>query len=432
MNDNNSLEQTEDTSQLSAKYLRKQVYLVIGGIFAIIVSLVMLGLVGMEAVSGMRGFVGAEGLWSKSQKRAVFNIVRYATNKEERNFIAYKKNLLIPAGYKQARLELEKKNPNMDIAYQGFLQGGVHHDDVKNMARLFRWFRNFEYVDKAISLWARADVLIVAFEMQGESLHKLVLDNDPQHIAGIEEITQNIIQLDSTLTNLEYEFSYTLGEAARWAKGLLFKVMLVSAIIATIICVWLIMFVGQLITKMQVYSSKLDMQRSELLKQSEELTISNRLATGQSQLDAQMRGELTIDELSQKIITFLAEYLNIPVGALYVNIGDDNYVFKAGYSFSKNSGVKTEFSPGEGLLGQAVVDKKVMEVIDIPHEYLQISSSLGSGIPSAILVVPFVYNETVVAVIELASFEGFTVEQKEFINTVANSISISIHSRQHL
>jgi putative methionine-R-sulfoxide reductase with GAF domain len=426
----NSVNKQTLNSKVSTTFLKKQVYVVVGGIFAILISLVLLGLAGMETVSGMRSFVGAEGLWSKSQKRAVFNIVHYASSHEEKDYTAFKNNLKIQAGHKQARLELEKADPNLVFAYEGLIQGGNHPLDVKTMGRLFMWFRNFEYVDKAISIWARADVLIVTLERQGEALHKLISSDSAAKDAKIYKITHDIIILDGTLTNLEYEFSYTLGEAARWAKGLLFIVMMVSALIAGIICVWLIMFVGKIITKMQLYSDELTIQRSELIKQSEELTNSNRLATGQSKLDAKMRGEHTITEISRRVITFIVEYLDIPVGAIYVKNTDGIFVFKAGYSFVVNEDMKTEFAKGEGLVGQAAVDKQFREIKNVPAEYLQISSSIGSGTPATMLVVPFVYNDTVIAVMELASFVGFTEEQKIFIKTVLNSIAITIHSRQ--
>jgi hypothetical protein len=207
----------------SSSSTNRRLYSVIVSTVTIIVGLAVLGMFGMYTISGMRSFVGAEGLWSKSQKIAVSHLLRYASNRDRQEYDAFNKYLAVPLGHKQARLELEKLDPNMEVAHRGLILGGNHPLDVAGMANLFRWFRNFEYIDRAINIWARADELIESLTIQAEHLHQQIVAGDQSNTMEIEATVAKIIDIDRQLTTLEDEFSFSLGEASRWAKGLLGK-----------------------------------------------------------------------------------------------------------------------------------------------------------------------------------------------------------------
>lgn len=405
------------------------VFVVIFLVSCILVGMVFLGMFGMETISGLRGFVGAEGLWSKSQKRSVIHLVRYADSHDEQEYVAFKNSLSRVAGHNKARLELEKSDPDLDVAHKALIRGGNHPQDVENMAFLFRLFRNFAYIDRAISIWERGDGLIADLEAEAAKLHDYISTNDLPAQGELAIITREIILIDGRLTVLEEQFSIALGEATRWAKSLLSKVLVASAVVAAGICMWLLLFIGKIIAKMQLYSDELIKQREEIYKQSQELTVRNRLATGHSMLDEQMRGDIPLPELCDRIIRFVAKFLDIPLGAIFVNNGEDTLQFMAGYAFSDHKKFAREFAFGQGIIGQAALDHKISEIDEIPDGYLQISSAVGSGKPASLLVVPFVYNDMVVAVMELGSFSSFSVEQKKFVEKVANSIAVSIHTR---
>jgi hypothetical protein len=87
-------------SDLSAK---KWLNIVIASMVIVILGLALLGMFGMETISGLRSFVGAEGLWSKSQKNATIHLVRYAYSRDERDYDAFKEHLEVPFGDKRAR-----------------------------------------------------------------------------------------------------------------------------------------------------------------------------------------------------------------------------------------------------------------------------------------------------------------------------------------
>src|ERR1700733_13518959 len=82
------------------------------GIMALLIGGELLTLrFAMKNLSAARAFVGAESLWSKAQKNAVFSLQRFGLTKSEKDFEAYLDYLKIPEGDHKSRMELLKKDP---------------------------------------------------------------------------------------------------------------------------------------------------------------------------------------------------------------------------------------------------------------------------------------------------------------------------------
>ncbi|MBW2202526.1 MAG: GAF domain-containing protein, partial [Deltaproteobacteria bacterium] len=156
----------------------------------------------------------------------------------------------------------------------------------------------------------------------------------------------------------------------------------------------------------------------------------NWLNTGQSELDDRMRGDQPIDELCRNIITFVAKYLKVQVGTLYVNAGEGLFKLKAGYAYKTLKKLPGEFKTGEGLIGQAAFEKQSIFLTNVPDDYITVTSSLGEKKPKNILVIPFIYNETVTGVLELGSFEEFSELETTFLEGISERVAIAVNSSQ--
>ncbi|MBT5419266.1 MAG: response regulator, partial [Candidatus Cloacimonetes bacterium] len=153
----------------------------------------------------------------------------------------------------------------------------------------------------------------------------------------------------------------------------------------------------------------------------------NWLINGLKQLSDRMQGDQKTDELSVNIITFLAKYLNAQVGALYVS--DERYeklLLSGTYAFPKSS--KKSLGFGEGLIGQAAVEKEMIVISNLPDDYITINSALGNTIPKNLFVCPFKLDSEVLGVVELASISEFNDIELEFIETAMKDVAIAINS----
>lgn len=183
----------------------------------------------INTLSSIRAYVGAEGLWSKAQKDAAYHLKRYGNHGEAKDYQAFVDFMKVPLGDKKARIELEKQEPNLQIAREGFREAKIHPDDIDGMMTTFRRFRHIHYMDKAIGIWTAADPIIEQFLPLGERLHKEITSKNPSR-AKIDQIVSEITPINEKLTSLENDFSATLGNGSRWLEHLVFKILVTIAL----------------------------------------------------------------------------------------------------------------------------------------------------------------------------------------------------------
>ncbi len=131
-----------------------------------------LGVLRSEILSGVRAYVGGEGLWSKAEKRAVLSLTEYANSHSESDYQQYFAEIAVPAGDKQARLQLQRSSPDMALVRQGFVQGRNNPADVYNMSMLFRRFGSVGYMARAITVWTEGDRYIDQLRSLADDLHR--------------------------------------------------------------------------------------------------------------------------------------------------------------------------------------------------------------------------------------------------------------------
>jgi len=196
----------------------KKLVVVLWLFLLIVVSLLGLSYLTIENLSAARAYVGGEGLWSKAQKQAVYDLVRYSISRSDGDYQNYRQALLVPLGDRQARLELQKPVPDMGIVRSGFIQGRNSPQDVEGMATLFRRFRHSRYMSEAVDIWAQADALVEQLQRLGDSMHAEISSGRPDPLR-VAEIARQVDVVGNQLTPLEDRFSYALGAGARQAKG---------------------------------------------------------------------------------------------------------------------------------------------------------------------------------------------------------------------
>ena len=153
----------------------KRLLQIVWPFLAIVALLALVCNFSMDVMSAARAYVGGESLWSKAEKEAVIALNRYAATRSERDFRLYLLAIAVPLGDRRAREELEKPDPNLAIARQGFLDGRNDPGDIDGMIMLFRRFRNLTYMDRIIAIWSQADGQIHALQDAAQRLHALVL-----------------------------------------------------------------------------------------------------------------------------------------------------------------------------------------------------------------------------------------------------------------
>jgi PAS domain S-box-containing protein len=153
------------------------------------------------------------------------------------------------------------------------------------------------------------------------------------------------------------------------------------------------------------------------------------LRDGQITLSDKMRGEQDVSHLGQSILSHLAPFLNAQMGAFYYVTEEKTLKRVSGYAYSKFEDKEKTICFGEGLVGQAALEKRPILLEKVPSHYFgKISSDLGDSTPRSLLLAPVFYEGVVNGVIELASFTTFSEYQKTFLEHVSENIGIAINT----
>jgi CheY-like chemotaxis protein/signal transduction histidine kinase/HAMP domain-containing protein len=83
---------------------------------------------------------------------------------------------------------------------------------------------------------------------------------------------------------------------------------------------------------------------------------------------------------------------------------------------------------GVGLVGQVAADKQRILMSDVPADYTQIHSSLGTAPPKSIVVLPVLFEGETMAVIELAALRAFTNTHLQFLDQLTQSIGVVLNT----
>lgn len=148
---------------------------------------------------------------------------------------------------------------------------------------------------------------------------------------------------------------------------------------------------------------------------------------GLADLHQQMRGDQEEVVLAQNIINYLAKFLKVQIGAIYLS-QNQQMQFAAGYAYNQGMKLSYQYRSGEGLVGQSVLEKKSILVTDLPDDSVRIQSGLINAHPRSILVTPIVFEDEVVGVVELASLDEIRQDQRSFLDQATEPIAINLHS----
>src|SRR5438874_502988 len=149
-----------------------------------------------------------------------------------------------------------------------------------------------------------------------------------------------------------------------------------------------------------------------------------------------LQGERDLETVSRLIMSELTPLVGAQHGAFFMmeSPGGEGDEFElrliATYGYKQRKNVPTRFKIGEALVGQAALELKPILITQAPDDYVRITSGLGEGIPVNVIVLPVLFEEQVMAVVELASFQRFSPTQQVFLEQLSESIGVVLNTIQ--
>jgi CheY-like chemotaxis protein len=167
----------------------------------------------------------------------------------------------------------------------------------------------------------------------------------------------------------------------------------------------------------------------ELETQRQDAQLTHWILNGETALSQAFRGDLDYGEVSRQLISVLAQHLGCQVGVFYRR-KQEIFELSASYAFTHRRNLETTFKEGEGLLGQAALERQPIVLTQVPPDFLQIESGLGAALPANLVVFPLVRGKTVVAVLEFASFQAIEPYKVEFLKKINDYAALALEASE--
>ena len=183
----------------------------------------------------------------------------------------------------------------------------------------------------------------------------------------------------------------------------------------------------------QSYNNMLGTLRKIAQSENERKTkeeTANWISQGIAAINEAMRiGSNKVDVLSENILMTLVRYTKAILGGLYVYSKEDDgeyLTLNAAVSMNQKKAVRIKIQKGVGLVGTCAVEKMPIFLNKLPDDYINVFSGLGKSKPRTLAILPMLYDNELIAIIEIAFLNELQPHEKELLQVISPTIASSL------
>ena len=155
------------------------------------------------------------------------------------------------------------------------------------------------------------------------------------------------------------------------------------------------------------------------------------LKTNLARIAGMMQGHRDLAVVAELMMDELAPLVGAQHGTFFLSEpvnGDTQLRLIAGYGLRTDKAAPIQYRLGQSLIGQVARSKRSILVANLPEGYVKISSGLGEAPPANLAVLPILFEDQVLGVIELASFTPFTPVQTDFLEQLTETLGVNFNT----
>lgn len=158
----------------------------------------------------------------------------------------------------------------------------------------------------------------------------------------------------------------------------------------------------------------------------EEITVSDKFDLEAFVASIIPASKKPVAEYCEEVLQNLSRKMNIVQGLFYIRSNEEGtFEAIARYAYYSEH-MPPEFKAGESLPGQAVKDKKIVIIQNVPESYVPVVSGLGSSKPKNLVMIPVTSENDAVGLIEIAVFKNIDTELETALKELGGKIGKNI------
>ncbi len=138
-----------------------------------------------------------------------------------------------------------------------------------------------------------------------------------------------------------------------------------------------------------------------------------------------------VDSLSAVLLTKGNKWFGTPYGIVYRKTAEGYWIKAASFAASESDAElgASRLQQGEGLTGQSIIERRMLELHPLTDEYVRtISSGLGHTGLQAMIAAPIIFEGRVIAAVEFALLEPMMDKQKHLLQQLIDIFAVTLHS----
>ncbi len=157
------------------------------------------------------------------------------------------------------------------------------------------------------------------------------------------------------------------------------------------------------------------------------------LKTNLARISGLMQGQRELATVTQLIMSELTPTVSAQHGAFFLADADQEgqpreLQLIASYGYMHREEVPDRFGLGESLIGQAALERSTIQIQDAPVGYIRVSSGLGDAVPASIMIMPILFEDQVLGVIELAWLRPTSEIHRTFLEQLMETLGVVLNT----
>ncbi len=156
------------------------------------------------------------------------------------------------------------------------------------------------------------------------------------------------------------------------------------------------------------------------------------LKTNLAKFTKMLQGQRDLLTVANLVLAELAPLVEAQLGVFYIkeenDLAEPELRLLGSYAYQRRRHLSDRYGLREGIIGQCAVEKQRILLLEIPDDYIKISSGLGEARPVNLVVLPVLFEGEIRAIIELASFNIFSDIHLTFLDQLTEGIGIVINT----